>query len=130
MDKYLCMCMYIYRYMLCLVCLSCLDKFINTAIEKISLIFFFLSFSPSLFLNFQDLDFLVPKAGFFCPICSLFYSDEKAMTNHCKSTRHKQNTEVSFLFFTLHRIFRCCYYSQSTEVSLQNVHSFPFKTTF
>lgn len=41
----------------------------------------------------EDLDFLVPKAGFFCPICSLFYSDEKAMTNHCKSTRHKQNTE-------------------------------------
>ncbi|KAL1768272.1 zinc finger protein 638 isoform X1 [Sigmodon hispidus] len=40
-----------------------------------------------------DLDFLVPKAGFFCPICSLFYSDEKAMANHCKSTRHKQNTE-------------------------------------
>nr|XP_054365750.1 zinc finger protein 638 isoform X10 [Mirounga angustirostris]XP_054365751.1 zinc finger protein 638 isoform X10 [Mirounga angustirostris] len=41
----------------------------------------------------EDLDFLVPKAGFFCPICSLFYSGEKAMTNHCKSTRHKQNTE-------------------------------------
>ncbi|XP_027628770.1 zinc finger protein 638 [Tupaia chinensis] len=41
----------------------------------------------------EELDFLVPKAGFFCPICSLFYSDEKAMTNHCKSTRHKQNTE-------------------------------------
>ncbi|XP_055452290.1 zinc finger protein 638 isoform X1 [Psammomys obesus] len=40
-----------------------------------------------------DLDFLVPKAGFFCPICSLFYSDQKAMANHCKSTRHKQNTE-------------------------------------
>lgn len=40
-----------------------------------------------------DLDFLVPKAGFFCPICSLFYSGEKAMANHCKSTRHKQNTE-------------------------------------
>ncbi|XP_023408523.1 zinc finger protein 638 isoform X1 [Loxodonta africana] len=40
-----------------------------------------------------DLDFLVPKAGFFCPICSLFYSGEKAMINHCKSTRHKQNTE-------------------------------------
>uniref|UniRef100_A0A8W4FP22 Zinc finger protein 638 n=1 Tax=Sus scrofa TaxID=9823 RepID=A0A8W4FP22_PIG len=44
----------------------------------------------------EDLDFLVPKAGFFCPICSLFYSGEKAMTNHCKSTRHKQNTEVIF----------------------------------
>ncbi|ELW64045.1 Zinc finger protein 638 [Tupaia chinensis] len=42
----------------------------------------------------EELDFLVPKAGFFCPICSLFYSDEKAMTNHCKSTRHKQNTEA------------------------------------
>ncbi|XP_054557693.1 zinc finger protein 638 isoform X2 [Talpa occidentalis] len=41
----------------------------------------------------EDLDFLVPKAGFFCPICSLFYSGEKAMTNHCKSTRHKLNTE-------------------------------------
>ncbi|XP_036190077.1 zinc finger protein 638 isoform X15 [Myotis myotis] len=41
----------------------------------------------------KDLDFLVPKPGFFCPICSLFYSGERAMTNHCKSTRHKQNTE-------------------------------------
>uniref|UniRef100_A0A2K5SG42 Matrin-type domain-containing protein n=1 Tax=Cebus imitator TaxID=2715852 RepID=A0A2K5SG42_CEBIM len=41
----------------------------------------------------EALDFLVPKAGFFCPICSVFYSGEKAMTNHCKSTRHKQNTE-------------------------------------
>ncbi|XP_075413101.1 zinc finger protein 638 isoform X2 [Tenrec ecaudatus] len=40
-----------------------------------------------------DLDFLVPKAGFFCPICSLFYAGEQAMINHCKSTRHKQNTE-------------------------------------
>ncbi|KAL1791155.1 zinc finger protein [Sigmodon hispidus] len=37
-----------------------------------------------------DLDFLVPKAGFFCPICSLFYSDEKAMANHCKSTHTSQ----------------------------------------
>ncbi|KAF5917933.1 hypothetical protein HPG69_019739, partial [Diceros bicornis minor] len=46
----------------------------------------------------EDLDFLVPKAGFFCPICSLFYSGEKAMTNHCKSTRHKQNTEVHFFY--------------------------------
>uniref|UniRef100_A0A8C6QRC8 Zinc finger protein 638 n=1 Tax=Nannospalax galili TaxID=1026970 RepID=A0A8C6QRC8_NANGA len=41
----------------------------------------------------EGLDFLVPKAGFFCPICSLFYSGEKAMINHCRSTRHKQNTE-------------------------------------
>lgn len=49
----------------------------------------------------EDLDFLVPKAGFFCPICSLFYSGEKAMTNHCKSTRHKQNTEVIFLILNI-----------------------------
>ncbi|XP_060043151.1 zinc finger protein 638 [Erinaceus europaeus] len=41
----------------------------------------------------EDLDSLIPKAGFFCPICSLFYSSEKAMANHCKSLRHKQNTE-------------------------------------
>ncbi|XP_036292019.1 zinc finger protein 638 [Pipistrellus kuhlii] len=41
----------------------------------------------------EDLDFLVPKPRFFCPICSLFYSGEKAMINHCKSARHKQNTE-------------------------------------
>lgn len=39
LDRYVCV--YIYKYMLCLVCLSCLDKFINTAIGKISLIFFF-----------------------------------------------------------------------------------------
>uniref|UniRef100_A0A8D2JT36 Zinc finger protein 638 n=1 Tax=Sciurus vulgaris TaxID=55149 RepID=A0A8D2JT36_SCIVU len=41
----------------------------------------------------EDLDFLVLKAGFFCPICSLFYLSEKAMTNYCKSTHNKQNTE-------------------------------------
>uniref|UniRef100_A0A8C5YQ30 Uncharacterized protein n=1 Tax=Marmota marmota marmota TaxID=9994 RepID=A0A8C5YQ30_MARMA len=41
----------------------------------------------------EDSDFLVLKAGFFYPICSSFHPGEKAMTNHCKSTRHKQNTE-------------------------------------
>lgn len=76
--------------------MSCLDKLINTATDKLSLVFFFPSSSLSLSTYPLDLDFLVPKAGFFCPICSLFYSGEKAMTNHCKSTRHKQNTEVIF----------------------------------
>jgi hypothetical protein len=63
-----------------------LDKVIDTLLMEFSLC---LSFC------LLDLDFLVPKAGFFCPICSLFYSGEKAMANHCKSTRHKQNTEVT-----------------------------------
>lgn len=54
LDRYVCV--YIYKYMLCLVCLSCLDKFINTAIEKISLIFFFsflFPFSLSEFSRFR-----------------------------------------------------------------------------
>ncbi|XP_038600516.1 zinc finger protein 638 isoform X2 [Tachyglossus aculeatus] len=41
----------------------------------------------------QGLDFLVPKAGFFCQICSLFYSDQMTMANHCRGARHQQNME-------------------------------------
>uniref|UniRef100_A0A6I8P231 Zinc finger protein 638 n=1 Tax=Ornithorhynchus anatinus TaxID=9258 RepID=A0A6I8P231_ORNAN len=41
----------------------------------------------------QGLDFLVPKAGFFCQICSLFYSDQSTMANHCRGARHQQNME-------------------------------------
>uniref|UniRef100_K7FXB7 Zinc finger protein 638 n=2 Tax=Pelodiscus sinensis TaxID=13735 RepID=K7FXB7_PELSI len=41
----------------------------------------------------KDLDFLVPKAGYFCQICSLFYADEMSMKNHCKTLRHQQNME-------------------------------------
>ncbi|XP_067389649.1 zinc finger protein 638 isoform X4 [Emydura macquarii macquarii] len=41
----------------------------------------------------KGLDFLVPKAGYFCQICSLFYADEMSMKNHCKTLRHQQNME-------------------------------------
>ncbi|XP_074677827.1 zinc finger protein 638 isoform X2 [Strix aluco] len=41
----------------------------------------------------RDLDYLVPKAGFFCQICSLFYADETSVKNHCKTLLHQQNME-------------------------------------
>ncbi|NWI12595.1 ZN638 protein, partial [Crypturellus soui] len=41
----------------------------------------------------KDLDFLVPKPGFFCQICSLFYADEISVRNHCRTALHQQNTE-------------------------------------
>ncbi|XP_062430874.1 zinc finger protein 638 isoform X2 [Rhea pennata] len=41
----------------------------------------------------KDLDFLVPKPGFFCQICSLFYADEMSVKNHCKTQLHQQNME-------------------------------------
>ncbi|XP_068005504.1 zinc finger protein 638 isoform X2 [Melanerpes formicivorus] len=41
----------------------------------------------------RDLDYLVPKAGFFCQICSLFYADEMSVKNHCKTPLHQQNME-------------------------------------
>ncbi|XP_074848287.1 zinc finger protein 638 isoform X2 [Carettochelys insculpta] len=41
----------------------------------------------------KGLDFLVPKAGYFCQICSLFCADEISMKNHCKTQRHQQNME-------------------------------------
>ncbi|XP_058693207.1 zinc finger protein 638 isoform X4 [Poecile atricapillus] len=41
----------------------------------------------------KALDILVPKAGFFCQICSLFYADEPSMINHCRTSLHRQNME-------------------------------------
>ncbi|KAM9580226.1 zinc finger protein 638 isoform 3-T3 [Guaruba guarouba] len=41
----------------------------------------------------KDLDYLVPKAGFFCQICSLFYAKETSVKNHCKTPLHRQNLE-------------------------------------
>ncbi|XP_041074184.1 zinc finger protein 638-like isoform X2 [Polyodon spathula] len=38
------------------------------------------------------LEFVVPKAGFFCQLCTLFYANEEvAKKNHCSSLRHYQN---------------------------------------
>ncbi|KAM6076948.1 zinc finger protein 638 isoform 2-T2 [Chlamydotis macqueenii] len=41
----------------------------------------------------KDLDYLVPKAGFFCQICSLFYADETSVKNHCRTPLHQQNMQ-------------------------------------
>ncbi|XP_053111795.1 zinc finger protein 638 [Hemicordylus capensis] len=41
----------------------------------------------------KDLDFLVPKAGYFCQICSCFCVDEASMKTHCQSPLHQQNME-------------------------------------
>ncbi|XP_051997569.1 zinc finger protein 638 isoform X2 [Xyrauchen texanus] len=39
-------------------------------------------------------DFVVPKTGFFCRLCSLFYDNEgTAKKSHCSSLRHYQNLE-------------------------------------
>ncbi|KAA0723043.1 Zinc finger protein 638 [Triplophysa tibetana] len=39
-------------------------------------------------------DFVVPKTGFFCRLCSLFYGNEEtAKSTHCSSLRHYQNME-------------------------------------
>uniref|UniRef100_A0A8D0GIE1 Matrin-type domain-containing protein n=1 Tax=Sphenodon punctatus TaxID=8508 RepID=A0A8D0GIE1_SPHPU len=39
----------------------------------------------------EDLDFLLPKAGYFCQICTLFYPDEASMRSHCRTPHHQQN---------------------------------------
>ncbi|XP_050176972.1 zinc finger protein 638 isoform X2 [Myiozetetes cayanensis] len=41
----------------------------------------------------KALDMLVPQAGFFCQICSLFYADEPSMINHCRTPLHRHNME-------------------------------------
>uniref|UniRef100_A0A671LHW2 Matrin-type domain-containing protein n=1 Tax=Sinocyclocheilus anshuiensis TaxID=1608454 RepID=A0A671LHW2_9TELE len=39
-------------------------------------------------------DFVVPKTGFFCRLCSLFYGNEEtAKKSHCSSLKHYQNME-------------------------------------
>ncbi|XP_035375933.1 zinc finger protein 638 isoform X2 [Electrophorus electricus] len=40
------------------------------------------------------LDFVVPKTGFYCKLCCLFYgSEETAKKTHCSSLRHYQNMQ-------------------------------------
>nr|XP_060635508.1 zinc finger protein 638 isoform X1 [Anolis sagrei ordinatus] len=41
----------------------------------------------------KGLDFLVPKAGFFCQMCSSFCVDEASMKSHCETELHQQNME-------------------------------------
>ncbi|CDQ94124.1 unnamed protein product, partial [Oncorhynchus mykiss] len=41
------------------------------------------------------MEFLVPKSGFFCKVCSKFYSGtDEAEKNHCKTLKHHQNLMV------------------------------------
>ncbi|XP_075202235.1 zinc finger protein 638 isoform X2 [Anomaloglossus baeobatrachus] len=39
------------------------------------------------------LEFLIPKTGYFCELCSLFYMDDSSKLKHCKSLRHYQAVE-------------------------------------
>ncbi|XP_069061981.1 zinc finger protein 638 [Pleurodeles waltl] len=34
------------------------------------------------------LEFLIPKTGYFCELCSLFYMDDSSKIKHCKTLRH------------------------------------------
>lgn len=45
-------------------------------------------------------EFIVPRAAFYCKLCGLFYSSEEvAKTTHCRSTVHYRNLQVSLLYF-------------------------------
>ncbi|XP_039189741.1 zinc finger protein 638 isoform X2 [Crotalus tigris] len=48
---------------------------------------------PKASSQLKDLDFLVPKAGYFCQICSCFCVFEESMKSHCLSQLHQQNME-------------------------------------
>ncbi|XP_068448751.1 RNA-binding protein 20 [Clinocottus analis] len=53
-------------------------------------------------------EFIVPRTGFYCKLCSLFYnSEETAKTTHCRSTVHYRNLQK--------------YLSQLAEESLSGV---------
>uniref|UniRef100_A0A7N5KH59 Matrin-type domain-containing protein n=1 Tax=Ailuropoda melanoleuca TaxID=9646 RepID=A0A7N5KH59_AILME len=52
---------------------------------------------PKTTSQLKDLDFLVPKAGYFCQICSCFCVDEASMKTHCQSELHQQNMEKFFI---------------------------------
>uniref|UniRef100_A0A672HC32 RNA binding motif protein 20 n=1 Tax=Salarias fasciatus TaxID=181472 RepID=A0A672HC32_SALFA len=48
-----------------------------------------------LYLNVIGVEFIVPRTGFFCKLCGLFYtSEEAAKTSHCRSTVHYRNLQV------------------------------------
>ncbi|XP_043078167.1 RNA-binding protein 20 isoform X1 [Puntigrus tetrazona] len=55
-------------------------------------------------------EFIVPRTGFFCNLCGLFYTSEQtAKTSHCRSTIHYRNLQK--------------YLSQLAEESLLNFHT-------
>ncbi|XP_051763790.1 RNA-binding protein 20 isoform X1 [Ctenopharyngodon idella] len=55
-------------------------------------------------------EFIVPRTGFYCNLCGLFYTSEQtAKTSHCRSTIHYRNLQK--------------YLSQLAEESLLNFHT-------
>ena len=41
------------------------------------------------------IDYVVPKTGFYCKLCSLFYTNEEVAKNtHCSSLPHYQKLKV------------------------------------
>ncbi|XP_036421064.1 RNA-binding protein 20 [Colossoma macropomum] len=60
-------------------------------------------------------EFIVPRTGFYCKLCGLFYtSEETAKTTHCRSTVHYRNLQK--------------YLSQLAEESLLHFHADPAST--
>lgn len=42
------------------------------------------------------MEYLVPKTGFFCNVCSRFFTGTKvAEINHCRTLKHYENLQVS-----------------------------------
>uniref|UniRef100_A0A3B3TCF3 RNA binding motif protein 20 n=1 Tax=Paramormyrops kingsleyae TaxID=1676925 RepID=A0A3B3TCF3_9TELE len=57
-------------------------------------------------------EFIVPRSGFYCKLCDLFYtSEETARTSHCRSTVHYRNLQK--------------YLSQLAEESLPSTNASP-----
>lgn len=49
----------------------------------------------SCFRSLIGVEFVVPRTGFYCKLCGLFYtSEETAKTTHCRSTVHYRNLQV------------------------------------
>lgn len=45
---------------------------------------------------FPGVEFVVPRTGFYCKLCGLFYtSEEAAKVSHCRSTVHYRNLQVT-----------------------------------
>ena len=41
------------------------------------------------------IDYVIPKTGFYCKLCSLFYTNEEVAKNtHCSSLPHYQKLKV------------------------------------
>lgn len=64
---------------------------------------------------------VVPKSGFFCNICSIFYLTEKAAKEvHCSSQRHYENLQVG----------QNAKYSTTKDEYLMFMHFFPHQNHY